>query len=86
VCRFSGSIYVPSPIHVFNRIRQKTEHLSQRLRRKSKKRRISDRPAGLDPASSSETLKKKLDSLRGEFIEPRVKPGMTKQQYILFCY
>ena len=24
--------------------------------------------------------KKKLDSLRGEFISPRVKPGMTKQQ------
>ena len=23
-----------------------------------------------------------LDSLRGEFIEPRVKPGMTKLKYI----
>jgi hypothetical protein len=28
--------------------------------------------------------KKALDSLRGEFIEPRVKTGMTKQLQMLF--
>ena len=36
--------------------------------------------AGLDPAFSKKNFgKTALDSLRGEFIEPRVKPGMTFQ-------
>jgi hypothetical protein len=32
----------------------------------------------------AEQSEKALDSIRGEFIEPRVKPEMTKQQEFLF--
>jgi hypothetical protein len=50
---------------------------------KSEYRLLSASHSGLDPASSGRTIRKTLDSLRGEFIEPRVKPGMTKQMHII---